>query len=216
VKVDYHLIDAGIPLGFWRSVGSSQNGWFTETFLDEVAAAGKKDPVELRLALLKDKPRWKKVVEVAAEKAGWGKKAASGISRGVAVVESFGSWVAQVAEISIDAGKLRVHRVVCVIDCGRFVNPDTIEAQMEGGIVYGLSSMWQAITIKDGRVAQRNFVDFPVVRMARSPKVEVHILESTEPPGGIGEPGVPPIAPAVTNAIFAATGKPIRSLPLKV
>jgi isoquinoline 1-oxidoreductase beta subunit len=216
ILVEQTALDLPVPVGYWRSVGNSHNAFVTECFFDEVARAAGKDPYELRRALLSDHPRHRAVLDLAAEKAGWGKPLPEGRSRGIAVAEAFGSYVAQVAEISLDAnGKPRVHRVVCAVDCGPTVNPDTIEAQMQGGIVYGLSAaLYGEITIERGRVKQGNFNDYPVVRMNEMPAVEVYILPSTEKQGGIGEPGVPPIAPAVCNAILAATGKPVRALPI--
>jgi isoquinoline 1-oxidoreductase beta subunit len=187
-----------------------------ESFIDEAAHASGNDPYEFRRALLADKPRHKGVLELAVSKAGWGTRLPAGQARGVAVHESFGSFVAQVAEVSVTPkGEVRVQRVVCAIDCGRTVNPDTIVAQMESGIVFGLSAaLHGAITLKDGRVQQGNFDDYPILRMNEMPLVEVHIAPSKEKPGGVGEPGVPPIAPAVANAVFAATGARIRSLPM--
>lgn len=216
-QCDWVRKDTGVPVGFWRSVGSSHTAFSTECFLDEVAFAAGKDPVAFRLSMLEKHPRHAAVLKLAAEKAGWGKPAEAGIFRGVAVHESFGSYVAQVAEVSVAKdGKVRVHRVVCAIDCGQVVNPNTVAAQMEGGIVYGLTAaLYGEITIKDGRVQQKNFTDQKVLRMNEMPKVEVYIVPSTENHGGVGEPGTPPIAPAVVNAIFAATGKRLRCLPIK-
>jgi len=181
-----------------------------------VAHAAGQDPFEFRRNLLKDKPRHLKVLELAAQKAGWQNKLPDGRGRGIAVHESFGSFVAQVAEVSVDPkGEVRVHRVVCVIDCGRYVNPNTVEAQIEGGIVFGLSAaLHGAITLKAGRVEQSNFHDYPVLRISEAPEIEVHLVQSQENPGGVGEPGVPPIAPAVANAIFAATRARLRTLPM--
>ncbi len=216
--VDYVMQEAGVPVGFWRSVGNSQNAFVSECFLDEVAHAGGKDPFELRRRLLKNAPRQLRVLEVAAEKAGWGQPLPAGRARGIAVVESFASYVAEVAEVSVDrsARTVRVHRVICAIDCGKVVNPDTVAAQMEGAIVYGLTAALKgAITIDRGRVQQSNFHDYEMVRIDETPKIEVHIVPSNEAPGGVGEPGTPPIAPAVCNAIFAATGRPIRRLPIR-
>lgn len=216
VLVDYHLTEPGVPVGFWRSVGASQNGFFSESFVDEMAAATGKDPFEFRRKLLARKPRHLGVLELAATKAGWGTPLPAGRFRGIAMVEAFGTYVAEVAEISISSGSLRVHRVVCAVDCGRIVNPATAEAQMQGAIVFGLSAALKGeITIEAGRVRQSNFDDYEVLRMNEMPTVEVHIVQSEAAPTGCGEPGVPPIAPAVCNAIFAATGKRIRRLPIR-
>ncbi len=215
--VDWVPITQGVPVGFWRSVGSSHTAFSTECFLDEVAHATGKDPLAFRLSLLDKHPRHAGVLKLAAEKAGWNKPLAKGMGRGIAVHESFGSFVAQVAEVSVGKdGAVRVHRVVCAVDCGQVVNPDTVNAQMEGGIVYGLTAaLYGEITLKDGRIEQQNFYDYKMLRMNEMPKVEVHIVPSTEKHGGVGEPGTPPIAPAIVNAIFAATGKRIRSLPIR-
>jgi isoquinoline 1-oxidoreductase beta subunit len=217
LEVTYAMVDTAVPVGFWRSVGSSQNAFITECFFDELARLGGQDPFELRRRLLRDKPRHLGVLELAAEKAGWGKAAAPGRHRGIAVAESFGSFVAQVAEVSVDHGRVRVHKVVCAIDCGMIVNPDTIAAQMESGIVYGLTAALKGeIQITDGRAVEANFDRYPLLTMAEMPEVDVHIVSSTEAPGGVGEPGTPPIAPAVANAVLAATGKPVRRLPILV
>jgi isoquinoline 1-oxidoreductase beta subunit len=217
LEVTYAMVNPGVPVGYWRSVGSSQNAYVTECFLDEVAAALGKDPYELRRQLLGSSPRHRGVLELAAHKAGWGKPLPAGRHRGIAVASSFGSYAAQVAEVSVADKELRVHRVVCAIDCGRVVNPNTIEAQMQSGVVYGLTAALKGeITVKDGRVQQSNFDDYPMLRMPEMPAVEVHIVRSDEPPGGVGEPGTPPIAPAVANAVFAATGKPVRRLPIRL
>jgi isoquinoline 1-oxidoreductase beta subunit len=214
-RLAYGRQEPGPQVWFWRSVGHSQNIFFIESFIDELAAAAKQDPFEFRRAMLGKQPRYKGVLELAAQKAGWGQPLPAGTFRGIAVAQSFGSYVAEVAEVSIGAdGMPKVHRVVAAVDCGMTVNPQTIARQIEGAIVYGLSAaLYQKITIKDGKVEQGNFNDYPVLRMHEMPKVEVHIVQSTEKPGGIGEPGTPPIAPAVANAIFAATGKRLRSLP---
>jgi isoquinoline 1-oxidoreductase beta subunit len=216
VRVESIMKETGIPVGFWRSVGSSQNAYITECFLDELAAAGQNDPYELRRKLLPATSRHRGVLDLAAKKAGWGTPLPPGRGRGLAVAESFGSWVAQVAEVSVSpAGEVRVHRVVCALDCGIVVNPDTVEAQIEGAVAFGLTAALRGeITIDRGRVQQSNFHDYPMLRINEMPAVEVHILPSTEPPGGVGEPGVPPVAPAVVNAIFAATGRHLRSLPI--
>jgi isoquinoline 1-oxidoreductase beta subunit len=214
--VNLHSPKLGVPVLWWRSVGHSHSGFVMESLVDELAHAAGKDPVEYRRALLKDHPRHLAALNLAAEKAGWGgMPPASGISRGIAVHESFGSYVAQVAEVSIDKGVVKVHRVVCAIDCGLAVNPDSLKAQMESAIAFGLgAALHSQIIFKDGKVQQSNFHDYQVLRMNEMPKVEVYIVPSTEKMGGAGEPAVPPIAPAVTNAIFAATGKRIRTLPI--
>jgi isoquinoline 1-oxidoreductase beta subunit len=216
LQVELHSPRVGIPVLWWRSVGHSHTAFVTECFLDELARAAGRDPVAYRRALLRNHPRHLGVLELAAEKAGWDKPLAAGRARGVAVHESFGSFVAQVAEVSISEGAVKVHRVVCAIDCGRALNPNTIAAQMEGGIGYGLSAaLHGAITFKDGRVEQANFHDYRVLRMHEMPEVETHIVPSSEKPGGAGEPATPPIAPAVCNALFALTGRPIRRLPIR-
>jgi len=216
--VDYVMTDPGVPVGFWRSVGNSHNGYIAECFVDEMAKVAGKDPVEFRRMLLAKEPRPLGVVNLAAEKAGWNKPLPAGRYRGIAMVESFGSFVAEVVEISLNrkAGSVQVHKVVAAVDCGRHVNPETIRAQIEGGIIYGLTAALKGeITIANGRVEQSNFNDYDLVRINEAPQVEVHIVESKDGPGGIGEPGTPPIAPAVCNAIFSATGKPVRRLPIK-
>ncbi len=207
--------ESGVPVWFWRSVGHSQNAFAMECFIDELAHAAGKDPFEYRRGLLSAQPKARALLELAATKAGWGKPLPKGMARGIAIHESFGSWVAQVAEVSIEEQRIRVHRVVCAVDCGLVVNPDTIVAQMESGIAYGLSAaLHGAITLKDGRVQQGNFNDYPILRMNEMPRVEVHLAPSGGAIGGIGEPGTPPIAPAVANALFALTGKRLRKLPL--
>ncbi len=215
--VDWQRAPDGVPTHFWRSVGHSHNAFVVESFTDEVAHAAGKDPVEFRRSLLAKHPRYQGVVELAAEKAGWSKPLPTGRGRGIAVHESFGSFIAQVAEVSVSPkGVPRVHRVVCAVDCGQVVNPDTIKAQMEGAIIFGLTAaLYGEITFEKGRVQQRNFHDYRMLRIHETPEIEVHIVPSTEKHGGIGEPGVPPIAAAVGNAIFAATGKRIRRLPIR-
>jgi isoquinoline 1-oxidoreductase beta subunit len=216
VHVDYVMTDTGIPVGFWRSVNHSFTAFAVESFIDELAHAAQQDPYEYRRGLLANAPRYLRVLELAATRAGWGSALPDGVFRGIAVHKSFESYVAQVAEVSVDLdGTVRVHRVVCAVDCGPVVNPDTVEAQMQSGIVYGLTAALHGeIAIDAGRVVQSNFHDYPMLRMAAMPRVEVHIVPSTDSQGGVGEPGTPPIAPAVCNAIFAATGKRIRKLPI--
>ncbi len=216
LKVDLHSPKTPVPVLWWRSVGSSHTAFATECFLDELARAGGKDPLELRRALLADRPRHLGVLELAAAKAGWGDPLPSGRGRGLAVHESFHSFVAQVVEVSIGAkGEIKVDRVVCAVDCGIAVTPDVVRAQMEGGIAFALSAaLFGEITLKDGRAEQSNFHDYRCLRMDEMPVVEVHIVPSSAPPTGVGEPGVPPLAPALANAIFAATGKRLRKLPI--
>ena len=216
-RAEYVYHDPGIPVGFWRAPGGSVSGFITESLVDELAVAVEWDPYVFRRKLLGGAPRLRNVLEVAAEKAEWGKPLPPGRFRGIAAVETIGSFIAQVAEVSVAAGgKVRVHRVVCAVDCGWIINPDTIKAQIEGGTIYGLTAaLYGEITIRNGQVVQKNFNDYAMLRMNEAPEIEVHIVPSTEPPGGIGEASVPVIAPAVTNAIFAATGKRIRRLPIR-
>jgi isoquinoline 1-oxidoreductase beta subunit len=217
LQVEWNMAPGGVPTLWWRSVGSSHTAFAVEGVIDELAQAAGKDPFEYRRTLLEKHPRQKKVLEYVAEKAGWKKPVPAGRGRGIAIHESFGSVVAYVAEVSITANKtLKVHKMVCAIDCGQTVNPDTIKAQMEGCVVFGLTAaLYGEITFEKGRVKQRNFHDYRMLRMNEMPQVEVHILDSTEKMGGVGEPGVPPVAPAVMNALFMLTGKRVRSLPLR-
>lgn len=221
--VEHVLAHEPVPVGYWRSVGHSYNAFFVEAFLDEVARAARKDPFELRRALLARAPRHLRVLETAAAMAQWDRplvpRAGIAAARGIALAESFHSIVAQVAEVDLPArGAPRVRRVLCAIDCGMAVNPAIVAAQMQSGIVFGLSAaLHGAVTLKGGRVEQSNFHDYEVVRMADCPEIEVKIVESGwEHLGGVGEPGTPPIAPAVANAVFAATGKPVRRLPIRI
>ena len=216
ILVDYHAEDPGIPVSYWRSVGYSQNTFFTESFLDELAAAGGKDPVELRRRLLTKSPRLLAALELAAEKAGWSKPRSAGHGLGVALSNNIGSHTVQIAEVSVNRGKVRVHRVVCAVDCGHVVNPWGVEQQIQSGIVFGLTAALKGgITIDKGRVQQGNFHQYDMLRIDEMPKVEVHIVPSQAAPGGIGEASTPGIAPAVSNAIFAATGKRVRRLPIR-
>ncbi|MEW6519853.1 MAG: xanthine dehydrogenase family protein molybdopterin-binding subunit [Thermodesulfobacteriota bacterium] len=214
--VEYHEAPAGVPVLWWRSVGHSHTAFAKECFIDELAHAARQDPYAYRRKLLANHPRQLGVLDLVARKAGWGQPGTAGVFQGIAVHESFGSHVAQVAEVSVTKkGSIKVHRVVCAVDCGRLVNPDTIEAQMESAIVFGLSAALHGqITFKGGRVQQSNFDNYEILRMDEMPQVEVYIVKSDEPPGGIGEPGVPPLAPAVANAFFAASGLRLRTLPM--
>jgi isoquinoline 1-oxidoreductase beta subunit len=215
--VDLHSPKPGIPVLWWRSVGHSHTAFVMESFVDELANAAKRDPLEYRRRLLKKHPRHLGVLNLAAQKAGWGKPLPKGHFRGIAVHESFGSFIAQVAEVSVENSQVRVHRVVCAVDCGVCVNPASVAAQMESGVVYGLTAAFYGeLTFKGGRVQQSNFHDYPLLRLLEMPRVEAHVVHSTEKPGGVGEPGVAPIAPAVANAVFAATGKRLRRLPLRL
>ena len=219
--VDLHSPSIAVPVLWWRSVGSTHNAYSTETFIDELATIAGKDPVAYRRALLTAHPRHLAVLDLAAEKSGWGSALAPGPgakrARGIAVHEAFNTVVAQVAEVTVTGDKFTVDRVVCAVDCGLAINPDVVRAQMEGGIGFGLSAvLYGAITLKDGAVEQSNFHDYPVLRINEMPAVEVHIVQSSDQPTGAGEPGVPPIAPAVANALAAATGKRLRKLPLSL
>jgi len=216
----------GIPTAFWRGVGPTHSIFVVESFMDELAAAAGKDPLAYRRAIAD--PRARAVLDLAASKAGWGQPLRKGMGRGVAVQSAFGSYLAQIAEVEVlprfnwergkyqpAGGELRVRRIVCAVDCGPVVNPDTVRAQMQSGIVFGLSAaLYGQITLKDGRVEQTNFGDYRVLRINEMPRVDVHIVDSTAAPGGIGETATACVMPALANAIFAATGKRIRKLPL--
>jgi isoquinoline 1-oxidoreductase subunit beta len=207
----------GLTTGNWRGVGPAHNIFVVESFIDELAALAKKDPVDYRRGLLGNAPRMRGVLDLAAEKAGWGSPLPAGLGRGVSVQFAMGSYLSQIAEVEVSKdGEVNVRRVVCAVDCGQIVNPDTITAQMEGGIIFGASAaLWGEITLNNGRVEQNNFNDYRVLRINEAPRIEVHLVNSTEPPGGIGEPGTIGIFPAIANAVFAMTGKRIRKLPIK-
>jgi isoquinoline 1-oxidoreductase beta subunit len=217
MHVEYLRVEPpGIPTAFWRSVGPSHNVFVTESFMDELAAAAKQDPIAYRRTLLDKTPRAKAVLELAAEKAGWGQPLPDKVGRGVSVQFAFASYMAQVAEVEMSKdGTARVRRVVCAVDCGTVVNPDTVRAQIQSAIMFGITAaLYGEITLKDGRVEQTNFDTYQILRINEAPTIEVHIVQSSEPPGGMGEAGTSAIAPAVTNAIFAATGKRLRKLPV--
>ena len=217
MRVSYAMVNTPVPVGFWRSVGSSQNAFVSECFFDELATLAGLDPLAARLAIMDAHPRHAGVLKLAAEQAGWGTTLPEGHARGIAVAGSFASVAAHVAQVSVEKGAVRVHRITCAIDCGMVVNPGQIRAQMEGAIVYALTATLKgAITVKDGRIAQSNFDDYPLLRLDECPAIDVHIVTSSDASGGVGEPGVPPVAPAVANAVFALTGQPVRELPIRV
>jgi isoquinoline 1-oxidoreductase beta subunit len=215
--LEYLMNELPIPVSPWRSVQNGPNAYVIESFVDELAHAAGKDPVEFRLQHLKDNPRAKRVVEVVAEKAGWGKPVPSGLGRGIAQHSCFGCYVAEVADISLDksSGVIKVHKVVAAVDCGPAVNPHTIKAQIQGAIIMSLSAaLKEKIQFANGGVKSANFNDYKIFKMSDIPEIEVHIVKSTDKIGGIGEPGVPPAAPAVANALFNLTGVRIRRIPL--
>jgi isoquinoline 1-oxidoreductase beta subunit len=219
MHVEYVQVEPpGIPTAFWRSVGPSHNVFVTESFIDELAAAAKQDPVAYRRALLDKSPRAKAVLELAAEKAGWGQPLPQGFGRGVSLQFAFATYMAQVAEVEVARnGTVRVRRVVCAVDCGIPVNPDTIQAQIQSAVMFGITAaLYGEITLKNGRVEQSNFDSYQMLRMNEAPDVEVHIVQNQESPGGMGEAGTSLIVPAVANAIFAATGKRLRKLPVDI
>lgn len=219
ISVHYAWTDTPVPVGFWRSVGYSNNSFITECFLDELAFLAKQDPLDFRIDLLKDQDRHLGVLKLAANKAGWNKPMPKGHFQGIAMVKSFGSYVAQVAEVSIQPGETRpkVHKVTCAVDCGIVVNPDNVITQLQSAIIFGLTAaLTGEIEIENGRVKQSNFHDTPHLRINQAPEIEVHLVKNAEMIGGVGEIGVPPIAPAVANAIFAATGKRVRKLPIRL
>lgn len=210
-------VDLPIPVGFWRSVGHTHTGFVVESFIDELAHIAGKDPYQYRRDLLGEHPRHLAVLDAVATAASWDSPVPEGRARGIAVVESFGSYVAEVAEISLEDGRPRVHKVWCAVDCGVIVNPAIVQAQMESGIIYGLTAaLYGRISIEGGRAVQSNFNDYEMVRMGEAPEIEVLLVPSGDEPGGVGEPGVPPIAPAVTNALFALIGRRVRELPVQL
>jgi len=218
LHVEYLRVEPpGIPTAFWRSVGPSHNVFVTESFIDELAAAARQDPVAYRRDLLGKSPRARAVLDLAAEKSGWGQKLPEGIGRGVSLQFAFASYMAQVAEVEVAKnGSVRVRRVTCAVDCGSVVNPDTVRAQLQSAVIFGITAaLYGEITLKDGRVEQTNFDSYQVLRIDEAPTaIDVHLVQNTEAPGGIGEPGTSAIVPAVANAIFAATGKRLRKMPI--
>jgi isoquinoline 1-oxidoreductase beta subunit len=215
LDVQLHTVKTGVPVLWWRSVGNSHTAFVMETMMDELAAAAGKDPVVFRREMLAGQPRVLRVLDLAAAKSGWGSPLPKGRARGIAVHESFGSVCAHVAEVSLTGNDIRVHKVTTAFDCGLVVNPLTVEAQLQSAVAFGLSAaLYSQITFKDGKVEQSNFHDYRVLRMNEMPQVEVHLVTGGEKPTGVGEPGVPPVAPAVANALFTLTGKRARSLPL--
>ena len=216
-RIEHVFTHSGVPVGFWRSGGHSHNAFFSESFVDEIAAETRRDPLELRRSLLKGSPRHLAVLDLAAARAGWGAPLPVGRARGIALHESCGSIVAEVAEVSLEAGLPRVHRVVCAIDCGVVVNPGIVAQQMESAVVFALTAVLHGrIDIHEGVVQQRNYPGYPMVRLGSAPQVETWIVRSERPPTGVGQPGVPPLAPAVANGVFALTGQRCRSLPLRL
>lgn len=215
LRVSYARLPVDVPLWWWRAVGHSHNGFTTECFLDELAYAAEVDPAEYRRRLLADHPRHAGVLERVVQESGWGGSLPEGRARGLSVHESFGSFVAQVAEVSMESGRPRVHRITVAVDCGQTINPDTIEAQMDSSVAYGLTAALHGdINFEEGRVVEGNFDRYPILRMSEMPRVDTHIVESRESPGGIGEAGLPPVASAVCNGIFALTGRRVRRLPI--
>jgi isoquinoline 1-oxidoreductase beta subunit len=214
VAVNYNREEIGIDVGYWRSVSHALNCFVAESFMDEVASAAGKDPYEFRAALLGKQPRFKRVLDEAATRAGWG-KAPAGHFQGIALMEGYGTYMAQVVEVSMKSGKLAIHRITCAVDCGQVVNPNIVDQQVEGSILFGLTAaLWGEITLARGQVEQRNFDNYRMLRLPEAPRIDVHQIASTDAPGGIGEPGTAVVGPALANAIFAATGKRLRSLPV--
>ena len=215
-EVRHSTVDHGLPLGYWRAVGHSYTAFAVESFMDELAAKANMDPVEFRLRNTRMNPRLNRVIAVAGERLG-AVRQGSNNHFGFAAHGSFGTYVAQVAEVAVTNAAIRVHRVICVVDCGLVVNPDIVRAQMEGGVIFGLTAaLYGELELENGAIKQSNFHDYPMLRMDESPDIEVVLIHSTEEPSGVGETGLPPIAPAVANGVFAATGQRLRELPLKV
>ena len=214
IAVTYNREEIGINVGYWRSVSHGLNCFVAESFMDELAHAAGKDPYAFRAALLGKQPRYKRVLDTAAEKAGWG-KAPAGHFQGISLMEGYGTYMAQVAEVSVEGGALKIHRVTCAVDCGSVVNPNIVDQQIHGSILFGLTAaLWGEITLAGGQVQQKNFDSYRLLRLPEAPPIDVHVIDSTEAPGGLGEPGTALIGPAVANAIFAATGKRLRALPI--
>jgi len=212
---DLHITDTGIRVGYWRAVSHNMNAFANESFMDEMASAAGKDPYKYRMALLGNKPRFANVLRLAAEKAGWGSPLPAGRARGIALMEGYDTYMAQVAEVSVDDKGVTVHKVTVAADVGQMVNPDTVEAQIQSSIVFGMGAgLMQEITLDKGRVQQTNYNNFPVVRMYQAPKIDIVLVNSTEKPGGIGEPATALVVPAIANAVFAASGKRVRKLPM--
>lgn len=217
LAIESHQVEVNVPVQWLRSVGHSHTAFAVECFIDELAGLSQKDPYQFRRELLVKQPRYLGVLDLAAQKAGWGTPLPKGMGRGIAVHFAFGSYSAHVAEVSVNDGTIKVHRMVCAIDCGQYVNPGIIAAQTEGGAIFGASAaLFQELTFEDGRLQQTNFNTFPVMRMNECPEIETHIVENNEKSGGIGEPGVPCAAPAIANAVFAVTGKRIRRMPFRL
>jgi len=217
IEVRHTKVDAGVPISYWRSVGHSHNAFVVESFIDELAYESDLDPLAFRRQYLAHSPRLLSVLNAVAEKGGWGKNTVKGVYQGLAVHKSFGSFAAQLVELKIEHNEIRLLKVVCAVDCGLVVNPDIVTMQMESGIIFGATAaLYGEISIADGQVQQSNFHDYPILRMNQCPKIETVIIESNAAPTGVGEPGVPPIAPAIANALFRATGKRYRNLPLKL
>lgn len=214
IAVNYNREEVGVDVGYWRSVSHALNCFVAESFMDELALAAGKDPYEFRVGLLGKQPRFRRVLDEAASRAGWG-KAPAGHHQGIALMEGYGTYMAQVVEVSFTGGKLSVHRITCAVDCGQMVNPNIVDQQVEGSILFGLTAaLWGEITLARGQVQQRNFDSYRMLRLPETPRIDVHLLESSEAPGGIGEPGTAVVGPALANAIFAATGRRLRSLPV--